>query len=506
MRRALWISTICLLMAGCEATSLVRGPAASQGGEASTGVEPLSRLVSPQAQRVKLIMIHGVGDHCPGYALKNEDRWLDDRMKAGFGLTGELSTDVVEYKVVAEVFQQSAGVQRRTAPAGPPDQPLMMHYATQSFVMRLPGHAEPHSVDAVEVTWSPLTQWIKTRQLGYDGPADSQSKDGVGDCQGVKIESASLEDRPPKRAWLSATLKEDVLDRNLADAIIYVGSYCATIERGVADVLCRVMASSPPDPEVACAWPTEEELRTRNDRFVFVTHSLGSRILYDVILHLSGYETTARGNPFAWVKNKDAQPAIAYLLRNTDVIYMMSNQLALLGLAYMPPEAVPGPGPVPYKGPGGALKLPIPDLAKSDAIRPLVQWGDVRRASPAAARAPIEYGDVFSALAAVRAGIDMPGVAAPAQDIPPLRIIAFNDANDLLTWHVPRWYVDEGKNDTDRPRISLSNLFVKNGRAILFSMEHPSTAHSGYFRNRHVWRVVACGIDGKGEIEKPCGL
>jgi hypothetical protein len=76
-----------------------------------------------------------------------------------------------------------------------------------------------------------------------------------------------------------------------------------------------------------------------------------------------------------------------------------------------------------------------------------------------------------------------------------LRVIAFNDTNDLLTWHIPKWYAKG--DDTCLATIDLTNVFVRNAFPWVIA-ESPLAAHGGYFRNDHVWQAIVCGAkDGK---------
>ncbi|MEJ0006804.1 MAG: hypothetical protein WDM77_10695 [Steroidobacteraceae bacterium] len=89
----------------------------------------------------------------------------------------------------------------------------------------------------MEVTWSPLTRWIKNSMLGYDATAIAMSHSGSGrdiqkcpddqqDTLGNEGPTAS-NFHPPDRLFLNANLKWGVLDRSLADALIYTGTYGA---------------------------------------------------------------------------------------------------------------------------------------------------------------------------------------------------------------------------------------------------------------------------------------
>ena len=105
--------------------------------------------------------------------------------------------------------------------------------------------------------------------------------------------------------------------------------------------------------------------------------------------------------------------------------------------------------------------------------------------------------NVLQAIATARSR----AISALGSDSPRLQIVGFNDTNDLLTWHIPPWYLNEGeKTANDRPLIDITNVFVQN-TAKLLVIESPGAAHSGYFKNPDVWDVISCGASG-GSVKK----
>ena len=97
---------------------------------------------------------------------------------------------------------------------------------------------------------------------------------------------------PPARVAVNRLIKEILFDRALTDALLYSGTYGVVIQRGVAEALCRAISGSLPSDGTRCQWP---DPRSDNANYISVTHSLGNRISYDVLLSLYGDTTNPNG-------------------------------------------------------------------------------------------------------------------------------------------------------------------------------------------------------------------
>lgn len=205
---------------------------------------------------------------------------------------------------------------------------------TQNFTY---GSASVH-VEAIEVTWSPLTQWVKNDRLADDFTMPGSvtclpDQMGPEPIKGAK----DMEVQAPGRLLINRSLKEGMLDRNLADAAIYMGQYHTVMQLGLADALCHALTGQPVmkreggAPNPVCDWrkgPMEP-----NTRYIFVTHSLGSRLLYDTLLALMhtdspGVEQAAFQQTFP-----GSDKYVNGIMSKTPIIYMMVNQLTFLGMA-----------------------------------------------------------------------------------------------------------------------------------------------------------------------------
>lgn len=367
------ISAACLI-AACTSAPVVYDPKDLPGAEPSGSVRPLKDLMPVVGGKVWLVFVHGVGDHCSGYALNRESGWLRTEVLQRIGM--EPASEVQKPQFInVSVFM-----------GGDDDARSGVGYSTATYSLRAPGLNRAVPVQAVEITWSPLTQWVKSNQLGYDSPSTTPAPGATPkDCTQAPDKGIALTKEPPSRLLLDRIIKEQIFDRNLSDAILYSGSYGATMERGVAEALCHAVTGTP--AATRCTWPANPKSIGETDKFFFVTHSLGSRVIYDVFLNLFGYSTDAKPNPFTDDEIAQAEPAITRMLASTQALYMMANQLSLLGLANVPKDARSGSIQQPY-------------------FLPLSKMPDAKNKSPAAKAAaegaPARFGNVVEALSIAR--------------------------------------------------------------------------------------------------------
>jgi hypothetical protein len=465
--------SLVIVLTGCAGVSAFSP--SDRPGQQTGRVTALQTIVQEDTEPLTVVFVHGVGDHCRGYAVGDQDNpkettaaWLNDKATKRLGLVARSQKPDVQ--ITAKELQIGA-VEDETA--------NVTLIRERTYLWTIPTRKTPLEVDAVEVTWSPMTRWIKNSLLGYDatkltpipfgygGPAvDLCSYDTKEDLIGNETPSTPWFS-PPARLTANGILKWEVLDRSLADALIYSGSYGEAMQRGMAAALCRVVGGSSNGIN-PCAWPATHDFSHRH--FVFVTHSLGSRLLYDTLLNLSGSTTQAGKYPNLFPNGYVAAstPVIASVIDSTAGFYMMANQLTMLGIADVPTSA-PFEEMQPYLFTQGLQPAALAPASTSKSQKsaaqtdPLIQLLKLR---------PKHQANIV-------------------KDSEKLAIVSFNDTNDLLTWHLPAWYADSGGDNS--PGIEIADVFVKNARHWVDAVEWPPSAHDDYFTDKRVWGVIFCG-------------
>jgi hypothetical protein len=454
-----WTFAITTILASCVGRPIVYDSSNMQGDAPTGSVAALGHLLGGQSAPLRIVFLHGVGDHCAGYAIDPRNGWLNDKTARHLGLV-PLDHDALTFtKINISRFM-----------GGSYDANAYVQYGVRNYRWKLPGASTEISVQALEITWSNLTQWIKTEQLSYDSPSVFPPQQSpLPDC--VQRPDPTIVPpikNPPSRLWLDKIAKENVFDRDLADAVIYSGTYSPVIQRGVAEALCHAITNDVQDDH--CVWPDATAAAADPYQYLFVTHSLGGRILYDLLLNLTGNDTEAKPNPFSVDGKVPNVPFVSHMLSQTPAVYMMANQLSLIGLANMNTTARSIEGPVDY-------------LARPSASAPAAT---VSPASP-------HRRDILSSIADARGEAlrKFPATTGQATPTSTLNIIAFSDTNDLLTWHVPSWY---GTTSTTDPSVTVrvTNVFVRNSCPFVI-LESPPAAHSDYFINKWVGDVIICG-------------
>ena len=269
-------------------------------GDPTGSVKPLRKLVGKDGEPITVVFVHGVSDYCRGYAVGNEDpKYPEDDQTAWLNPNALRFLHLTRIEGSQSDTQLTAR-QLEVAGLGPhdsgPDPGPNLILIREMDYRWTPRGGQTIRVHAVEVTWSPMTRWIKNTMLGYDEAKTAvfhfiHGGSGVDPlCTHDKPDQIGRQTpaytgfSPPRRVAVNANLKWEVLDRDLADAVIYAGTYGPAMQRGMAVVLCRIFvtAERPPkvmtnDSTVPCQWPQISKMQSNH--FIFVTHSLGSRLL-----------------------------------------------------------------------------------------------------------------------------------------------------------------------------------------------------------------------------------
>jgi len=358
-----------------------------------------------------VLIVHGMGTPAP-YQFEGFIKSLADR----FGLVQtHLSTTGPQLQgcYPATPAQQALAhpiPQAITIDGVPPDASAQLY--TYSFALT-PDDSPVLTVSYLH--WAPLTERIKC-----DLAAQEKAKDA-----------------PTRQAF--ANFAKDFIDDKLADVVLYGGTYRESVMRPTLQAaLCLMINGKPSGDGKTCRHGDYSE------RTVIITHSLGGYMMMDAI------DDELRREK-AGVKS-----AARTLLENTQFIFMMANQLALLDLTTLEgyPRKLGGP-------------RTEADIAEHFAAR----WAAIKLRSP------------------------LPSTLAEPNEVPTTRqIVAFSDPNDILSWRLKRY--DLKLPPSEWKSVRLTNVYLSNGEfsvPLLFS--DPTTAHLGYFDNQLVMDMLVCGVD-----------
>ena len=245
--------------------------------ERQEGYPPLGET-GPERPILKVIMVHGVGTHDPGYGAR-----LADNLAAALGLT-VIAPEPKEFTIEALPF---------------PDESLGVLTVTRHTNV-----ARDREMLFYELTWSPISQPAKE---AYDFD--------------------STEVYAYKRASLNNIFKSFVNDVS-ADPLVYTGIGREKIQAAVGQALCWAVSvdwQALPDEQEVCS-PDQPYFVARldDDEFAFITHSLGSRITTDALQRLARVlEEAAEGRPQVQRLSED--------LKEREIkVFMLANQLPLL--------------------------------------------------------------------------------------------------------------------------------------------------------------------------------
>lgn len=249
-------------------------------GEKFNGIKP--QLQVPN-RKMKLLMVHGVGNHLPGYSTQFMEK-----------LAKELDLTV------------TAKNDKNIALADPKDPAKRMGNLR---IHRYLDQNKEQEMLFYELTWSEITAKDK-EVLSYDNSGEQSFR----------------------RAEINDLLKKFSNDTG-PDPIIYLGEKRDDILVAFAQSFCWMISgdwnSLPDDAHQVCS--SKNVTPFYNDSYAFVSHSLGSRITIDGLQRIA----SLLGNG----ETASYYTALNNVLKNKEVpIYMMSNQLPMLQLGRALPE------------------------------------------------------------------------------------------------------------------------------------------------------------------------
>ncbi len=257
-------------------------------GKPFAGIDPHLEV---QDGRMKLLMVHGVGSHLPGYSTQFREKLAKELgldARAAYFKSIHLTDPLDTAKDLGE---------------------LQIHRLTNKKMTR--------ELLFYELTWSAITEPDK-KILAYDNSgAYSFRRAEVNDL----LKKFSNDTGPDPIIYLGER-REDML-------ISFVQSFCWMIN-GTWDKL-------PNDgSQQACTFDDMSAVENlRSDQYAFVSHSLGSRITIDGLQRFATFFLDSTLRP-----ELSRPQAMLDILRQKNItIYMMSNQLPMLQLGRKLPDA-----------------------------------------------------------------------------------------------------------------------------------------------------------------------
>lgn len=241
----------------------------------------LSPFLSSKQGKMKVLMVHGVGDHLPGYSTQFVEK-----------LAKELDLPVMsaKYKTISLTSRLDSSKNLGNL-----------------RISRLLSKDRSREMLFYELTWSAITAKQK-EVLAYDNSGEYSFR----------------------RAEINDLLKKFSNDTG-PDPIIYLGESREDILVSFGQSLCWMTKSNwndlPDDVTQACSFNDKTTAANINvDQYAFISHSLGSRIIIDGMQRIASL-----------LDDRDA--AFGDALKHKEIpIYMMSNQLPMLQMGRKLPE------------------------------------------------------------------------------------------------------------------------------------------------------------------------
>ncbi len=346
--------------------------------------------------RLMVMMVHGIGTHPPGYSAR-----LQRNLTQALGLTKR------------EELIKEIGLR---APEFFGDEPL-----GHLRVFRYMNEAGTQEMLFYELSWSEITAPAKST-LAYDTSGEYEYK----------------------RSQINHALKVFLNDR-MADPMAYFGESNEKILRSVGTGICWMTINDwddlPPKGAPACdGFQFADPREFLEDEFVFVTHSLGSRIVTDAFQEQARSVREFVNETAQTPEDRKRLEDLIEALRNKQLrVYMLANQLPLLQLGTSLPPIV---GQIDsYCRPGGN-----------------------------------KYDERFMA---------------------ELSIIAFSDPNDVLSYAIPVDYEDKYLDSRLCPEIVNVSVNVVDPISLFGMGEfvNPMGAHDAYEDDE---RVIGLMVGGMG--------
>lgn len=173
-----------------------------------------------------------------------------------------------------------------------------------------------------EINWFPLAFALKCREIiAHDARLAGPSAIYIGLCSQFQTasvpgrflfypwisadEAKRLKALPARGALVNRAFKNGLFDWGFSDALLAAGNLQPLLLEGIRQLVIKSIGSE------------------ENQEFVFVTHSLGSYLIFSAL----DYRNVAASTPLEW------QSKFEGVLKRTPFVYFFANQLRLLELA-----------------------------------------------------------------------------------------------------------------------------------------------------------------------------
>ncbi len=255
-------------------------------GEPFQGISP--RVKDPSST-AKVLMVHGVGDHIPGY-----------------------STQLMENLANEMKLSYIGKVTKNFALTDPLDNTKRLGNLR---VNRLSNEDKSHELFFYELTWSEITAAQKA-VLSYDNSGEySFRRTAINDL----LKKFSNDTGPDPMLYLGES-REDIL-------ISFAQSFCWMIS--------AQWDGLPVTTNQACMISDQTIDNMKNDHYALISHSLGSRITIDGLQRIAAL----LGNTTGKIRGMDRPEKLVQAFKEKkNPIYMLSNQLPMLQLGRKLPE------------------------------------------------------------------------------------------------------------------------------------------------------------------------
>jgi len=356
-------------------------------------IEGLNELFKDN-KKAKIMMIHGVGTHTSGYSARIRNN-----------ISKALNLNVLSRRP------------KNITLVNPADKKTIVG---NLLITRMQNEDKTKDLVFYELTWSHVTSSDK-KIISYDYSGEYSYQ----------------------RSPFNQTMKK-FLDDVLPDPTFYVLDKQHLIQTAAKQSICWMLSYSweqlPNEAQKVCSVSSYKQIENLNEEnIVFITHSLGSRILMDSM--------TAIVNDISMAEEKNNPEAkrIITQLKNKDInVFMLANQLPILQIGQPKPKV------------HNQIKQYCSPEGKKHNKR------------------------IFNSV----------------------NIIAFSDPNDLLSYDIQQSFVDTYIDSRLCPKVTNVNINIAEEiSAFGIAVVNPLSAHTEYDNDDRVISIITNGFDKESNSE-----